>query len=291
MHLKVELIVCVETFLNAPLPARLTISTASDAALSLASVWIKECWEAQPECKATTPSSNGSTQLLDLDSPRTPLYKVRLALVNQTQRSVPYVALSYCWGPPPGSTFKLTTIILDLLSQGIMVSQFPRAIQDAIHIAGSLNSNIFRFILFVSCKTILEHGGTSQKRWVVYAKVQLLCMVDNSGGCFAKTGPAEEHLTAFPATSNKHTSFSWAYAGGQVEYPPTSPQYLLIVAHDVLHGPDLLTRVTQTGSNLEESNHKRSETCLVGYYLQVCGPVSRVYPKDSSMLAIDKRNI
>jgi hypothetical protein len=43
MNIKDELIVCVETFLNAPLPARLAISTASDAALSLAGVCIKEC--------------------------------------------------------------------------------------------------------------------------------------------------------------------------------------------------------------------------------------------------------
>jgi hypothetical protein len=74
-------------------------------------------------------------------------------------------------------------------------------------------------------------------------------------------------------------SFSWACVDGQVEYPPASPHHLSTVAHDVLLGPDRLIRVTQTGSNFDESNHKRSEKCLVGYYLQVCGPVSRVCPK------------
>ena len=74
-------------------------------------------------------------------------------------------------------------------------------------------------------------------------------------------------------------SFSWACVEREVEYPPASPQYLSTLAHDVLHGPDILARVTQTGSNFEENIHKRSETWLVGYYLQVCGPVSRVYPK------------
>ena len=488
-HIKVKLIDCIETFLNAPLPARLAISTASDAALSLAGVWIKECWEAHPKCKATTPSSNGPTRLLDLGSPRKPLSKVRLVLVNQAQRSVPYVALSYCWGPPPGSAFKLTTTTLNSLSQGIMVSQFPRTIQDAIHICRKFG---FQY-LWVDSVCIMQDDPKawryeSEKMGSIYQgsaiSIAALYAEDNSGGCFAKREPLKNISLHFPPRAThilsshimndghqeeiqfskfwirsrqKYTypdqldggslrtrgwafqelllaprtlyfgshgiywecrqarrndlfprgvpemssenwdsplgigrhfkkllfklgvldssishelrrrwfnaawqeivkyysglkltystdklaaiagivefvkaahrtlargvvnysagvwafdfseqllwylpkqkiedetekvsrrqitsialSFSWAYADVQVEYPPASPQYLSTVAHDVLHGPDLLTRVTQTGSNLEESSHKRSEACLVGYYLQVCGPVSRVYPK------------
>ena len=74
-------------------------------------------------------------------------------------------------------------------------------------------------------------------------------------------------------------SFSWAFADGQVEYLPASPQYLSTVAYDVLEGPDLLTRVTDAGSMGNPFSQKRSETWSAGRYLQVCGRVSRVYPK------------
>ncbi|PMD32836.1 HET-domain-containing protein, partial [Hyaloscypha variabilis F] len=132
-----------------------------------------------------------------------------------------YVALSYCWGPPPGSAFKLTATTVDSLSQGIMVSQLPRTIQDAIHICRKFG---FQY-LWVDSVCIMQDDPKawryeSEKMGSIYQgsaiSIAALHAEDNNGGCFAKREPLKNISLHFPPRSthilSSHVmSDGWAF--------------------------------------------------------------------------------
>jgi hypothetical protein len=96
-----------------------------------------------------------------------------------------------------------TTTTLNSLSQGIMVSQFPRTIQDAIHICRKFG---FQY-LWVDSVCIMQDDPKawryeSEKMGSIYQgsaiSIAALYAEDNSGGCFAKREPLKNISLHFP---------------------------------------------------------------------------------------------
>ncbi|PMD29378.1 HET-domain-containing protein [Hyaloscypha variabilis F] len=184
----------------------LSLSTASDSMLSLAEIWIKECYDTHPECKAVTEGLHeGPTRLLDLGSHRTRITP-RLVVVDPQKDLVPYVALSYCWGVPSGDVLKLTAATLVALTRGVDISSFPRTIQDAIYICRKLG---YRFLRVDSVCIMQDDPKVwryeASKMGSIYQGCKFsIAAVDaesSSGGCFVTRRPLKTLPLQFPPRS------------------------------------------------------------------------------------------
>ncbi|KAL9477458.1 hypothetical protein ACSS6W_007299 [Trichoderma asperelloides] len=85
--------------------------------------------------------------------------------VNKTETHAPYLALSYCWGPPPASTSHMQPLQLRLenlntLMAGIDFETLQQSIQDAVFVARELG---FRY-LWVDALCIIQNCDADKNR-------------------------------------------------------------------------------------------------------------------------------
>ncbi|KAK4207111.1 heterokaryon incompatibility protein-domain-containing protein [Rhypophila decipiens] len=101
------------------------VSAASfDKWVPRARAWLQACEKHHTSC--ATSGAFQPTRLIDLRDPRHP----RLAIHSSSIKPVPYIALSYVWGPK--QEYVLTQASLDTMQTGLDLTRLPRTLLDAI---------------------------------------------------------------------------------------------------------------------------------------------------------------
>ncbi|KAM7195053.1 Heterokaryon incompatibility protein (HET) domain containing protein [Rhypophila sp. PSN 637] len=89
-----------------------------------ARAWIQACEKYHTSC--ATSGASQPTRLIDLRDHRHP----RLAIRSSSIKPIPYIALSYVWGPK--QEYVLTQASLDEMQTGLDLTRLPRTLLDAI---------------------------------------------------------------------------------------------------------------------------------------------------------------
>lgn len=112
------------------------IETNPSSALLKARGWLERCLESHSNCPK--PGGHIPTRLLSLSATaECPEPRIYLQLASETKGSVPYVALSYCWGGD--QVLKLEKSSLHrFITAGIGIEELPRTIADAVKVTLSL---------------------------------------------------------------------------------------------------------------------------------------------------------
>lgn len=164
--------------------------SGSDACLSLAASWLKECRENHSDCHLGQ-NAPLPTRVIDVgqDATREPYLFETNGLTGE-----PYVALSYCWGfwedHPPMKTVKEDVPEFGLKAnheahkQAIKYSNMPKTIQDAVTICRGLG---IRY-LWVDALCIIQHDREEWERECgkmcqVYSCATLTISATHSDGC------------------------------------------------------------------------------------------------------------
>ena len=130
--------VCAEEDVLSGLPeaervllTRVQASSAGDPlCFELARRWLTMCQDEHAACRqSSVPSGQRPTRLLDVST-------MAVRLVEGVACKGPYAALSYCWGPD--RDLLLTQRSEGRLREGILVSEFPATLRDAIVVAMKL---------------------------------------------------------------------------------------------------------------------------------------------------------
>ena len=113
-----------------------TTGTCSGPVLGLAAIWIANCVETHSDCSKDFDSSFLPTRLITIIDK----HGTRIAKVEETipdSASIPYVALSYCWGGE--SNVRLLTSNYERLSrQGLHIDELPSTMRQAIDLTDHL---------------------------------------------------------------------------------------------------------------------------------------------------------
>lgn len=104
------------------------------------------------------------TRVLDVGTSKDSQPTIKLK-VNETETDGSYLALSYCWGPPPASTSHVQPLQLRLenlntLKVGIDLENLQQSIQDAVFVSRELG---FRY-LWVDALCIIQNCDTDKGR-------------------------------------------------------------------------------------------------------------------------------
>jgi hypothetical protein len=115
-------------------------SADSDASMQLARHWLDTCTEFHKK-RCGPASSSLPTRVLDVWGSDELDDADMIRLIATVENDAPYVALSYCWGPPKEAKLvKVTTTeTLSTHMAGILVGELPKNFQDAILITRKLN--------------------------------------------------------------------------------------------------------------------------------------------------------
>ncbi|KAF4636296.1 hypothetical protein G7Y89_g1777 [Cudoniella acicularis] len=133
----------ISTFIEKPVDLT---TTSSSEALDLAASWIRQCNQSHENCWQLRQTKPVFTQQTDLNQKQTYSLptrlidigridgelKPRLCIPSKTAKPVPYITLSYRWGPSPAVL--LTQESLPKLREKIPIHLLPKSNQDAIRI-------------------------------------------------------------------------------------------------------------------------------------------------------------
>lgn len=118
--------------------------------------WISTCSLQHSRCSKNVNPTSYPSRLLEVGESG-----IRLVSTNQEKVHGPYVALSYCWGPPPHDFLRLTSSNMDHLQAGIQDEQLPVAFRESIAFVRLLN---VRYI-WIDCLCIIQDGSLSKEDW------------------------------------------------------------------------------------------------------------------------------
>lgn len=119
--------------------------------------WMSTCSLQHSRCSKNVNPTSYPSRLLEVGKTG-----IRLVPTRQEKVHGPYVALSYCWGPPPHNFLRLTSSNMDRLQAGIQDEQLPVAFQEAISFIRLLN---IRYI-WIDCLCIIQDGPGSKEDWI-----------------------------------------------------------------------------------------------------------------------------
>lgn len=119
--------------------------------------WLSTCSLQHFRCSKNVNPTSYPSRLLEVGKSG-----IRLVPTRQEKVHGPYVALSYCWGPPPHDFLRLTSSNMDHLQAGIQDEQLPVAFQGAISFIRLLN---IRYI-WIDCLCIIQDGPGSKEDWI-----------------------------------------------------------------------------------------------------------------------------
>ncbi|KAI9155662.1 hypothetical protein HJFPF1_08251 [Paramyrothecium foliicola] len=115
--------------------AHTTSCTSSKATFVLAKSWMSECLKVHG-CSTVNPQSPPPTRVIDV-SPAAGTGDLQLRLTKPSDRGLPYVTLSHCWGLV--KPLELTTANISQLTQGFAMADLPETFRDAILICRGLD--------------------------------------------------------------------------------------------------------------------------------------------------------
>ncbi|KAF6818522.1 hypothetical protein CPLU01_13310 [Colletotrichum plurivorum] len=108
--------------------ARVLPNSGSEAALSLARAWLRNCREQHPACKASTDAHRPTRVLCLGDADATSVY-----LQESDTQDFEYAALSYRWGPASPGILTRKSNYEAHKKDGIAVEYLPSTIRDAVY--------------------------------------------------------------------------------------------------------------------------------------------------------------
>lgn len=143
------------------MPTNLTIAdrkgvTSLSESADTVRKWISTCSLQHFRCSKNVNPTSYPSRLLEVGKSG-----IRLSPTREEKVHGPYVALSYCWGPPPHKFPRLTSSNVDRLQAGIQDEQLPVAFQEAISFIRLLN---IRYI-WIDCLCIIQDGPGSKEDW------------------------------------------------------------------------------------------------------------------------------
>ena len=112
---------------------RVNQNSGSNECFQLAREWLQECRSKHPECGEASPSSL-PTRVLDVQG----VDSTRVVLRHTAEISGEYVALSYCWGPPPKGIQTTKDNLHEHQNIGLLTEDLPPTIRDAIRATQAL---------------------------------------------------------------------------------------------------------------------------------------------------------
>lgn len=164
--------------------------------------WISTCSLQHSRCLKNVNPTSYPNRLLEVGKSG-----IRLVPTRQENVHGPYVALSYCWGPPPHNFLRLTSSNMDRFQVGIKDEQLPVAFQEAISFIRLLN---IRYI-WIDCLCIIQDGPGSKEDWFhesstmhqVYSECLLCLALDRAKSPHESilTGPIPEFAAPFDITT------------------------------------------------------------------------------------------
>lgn len=179
-------------------------STGDEAAIDLASNWLRVCKEKHKDCQKSPPVTrleDGPARLIDVHTMENEVRVVDLSSLDEVPR---YFALSYCWGQTRCIT--TTTENLEEMGHGLPLDQLPQTIRDAVSATRRLGCNF----LWVDSLCILQDSKEdwvreSAKMGTVYRGASLvLAALHASGsdeGMFVRRNPLCARSLSLPGTN------------------------------------------------------------------------------------------
>jgi hypothetical protein len=95
--------------------------------------WLDDCDLNHPSCKKSHFGDFLSTRLIRIEDDLIRLAATQVFPAEERQR-IRYIALSHCWGPETGLQYKTTSQNLQARLRGIVLSDLPQNLQDAVSV-------------------------------------------------------------------------------------------------------------------------------------------------------------
>ncbi|KAF2467412.1 HET-domain-containing protein, partial [Lindgomyces ingoldianus] len=191
------------------------ISTSSVASLDLALDWYKSCFNSHNQCQIPLNEDTDwrPTRLVDIGLKHGDMWHLRTCS-SLPPGPVKYMTLSYRWGST--SSLRLLQGNIDMLHQGLPISQLPKTFQDAVSIARHFS---IRY-LWIDALCIIQDFSTdwsSEAPTMRYVYSHSTCniaataAIDQDSGLFRQRNK-EEHLPrtiTAPSGALKHLGESF----------------------------------------------------------------------------------
>ncbi|KAF1809705.1 HET-domain-containing protein [Eremomyces bilateralis CBS 781.70] len=112
---------------------RVNQNSGSDECFQLARDWLQGCRSSHPECDHASVRSL-PTRVLDVQG----VDSTRVFLCHTANLAGEYIALSYCWGPPPKGIQTTKENLHEHQNAGLLIEDLPPTIRDAIRATQAL---------------------------------------------------------------------------------------------------------------------------------------------------------
>ncbi|KAK3380824.1 heterokaryon incompatibility protein-domain-containing protein [Podospora didyma] len=168
--------------------------------IDLARIWRDDCLQNHSVCKLGSPvNAPLPTRLLDVTNPDSPF----LTETETFPSKIPYIALSYCWGP--GKKFVTLQNNLDVHRRGIPSASLPLTFRDAIWVTKALGCQY----IWIDALCVVQDDMTDMHREFsqmgnVYRHAELTVAAQGASsshaGLFSKEMSETSPLALYPCT-------------------------------------------------------------------------------------------
>ncbi|KAK3988770.1 HET domain-containing protein [Cladorrhinum sp. PSN332] len=149
--------------------------------------WLHNCITHHSRCRVSSTTKTLPTRLIDIGTSLNSTPRLILSKSESLSPSAPYIALSYCWGPPHQTIPQLTTTTSTITTRqdGIPLESMPLTFQDLILFARHLGS--IRYI-WIDALCIVQDDPEDWEReaatmFSVYRDAVLTVVAGKGGSC------------------------------------------------------------------------------------------------------------
>jgi len=190
------------------------VSTSSSSVIQQAARWLDQCVSNHAICRhATTPTL--PRRLLYLETIEKKI-QVKLVELDENFSDLKYATLSYCWGN--GSAYKLTRANLETMRSGILLSDLPKTVQDALHVTQQLGLHWLWVDSLCIIQDSVDDWSSEAATMVDVYQNCLICIAATGASCsdeglFAQRDPYVYRPCPMSNSSDATTLFAFPHRG------------------------------------------------------------------------------
>ncbi|PVH78272.1 HET-domain-containing protein, partial [Cadophora sp. DSE1049] len=189
-------------------------STSSRSVIQQAARWLDQCVNNHATCRhATTLTIPKRLLYLETVDKR---IQVKLVELDENFSDLKYATLSYCWGK--GSACKLTRASLETMRSGILLSDLPKTVQDALHVTQQLGLHWLWVDSLCIIQDSVDDWSSEAASMVDVYRNCLICIAATGAYCsdeglFAQRDPYIYQPCPISNSSDATTLFAYPHRG------------------------------------------------------------------------------